>query len=81
MLRYTSRLPSLYQEAFVAGIKENKSDFLSSDWEIRAKLMDSISLLSLCTSEESENRPNTINNIKAILIETIHALKKEDVFL
>lgn len=67
MLRYAPQLPSFYQESFVQGIKDMNPSFLPQDWEIRAKLVDILSLLSLCSSENKEHRPLMVQDVKTIL--------------
>ncbi len=70
MLRYASHLPAIYQDTFIAGIRDGNFALLQDDWRLRTKLADMLSLLSICASEGSEQRLNMVRDIKTILCNT-----------
>lgn len=70
MLRFAHHLPSPFQNSFIQGIHEANPSLLAPDWEIRAKLVDLLSLLSLCLSNSPHSRPRMFKNIKELLIHT-----------
>lgn len=67
MLRYAPQLPAFYQRSFINGIKDANASLLPSDWELRAKLADMLSLLSLLASEDAEQRFEMVEDVKSLL--------------
>ena len=72
MLRYAHKLPNYFQASFVQGIKDSNPLLLNQDWEVRAKLVDIVCLLSNPRSK----RPNMFNDIKKLLIHTCQFLNQ-----
>lgn len=74
MLRFAHHLLSPFQSSFIQGINEGNPSLLAPDWEIRAKLVDLLNLLSLCLSSSLHSRPRMFKDIKEILIYTSQVL-------
>ncbi|MEN8237199.1 MAG: phosphotransferase, partial [Pseudomonadota bacterium] len=77
MLRYAHRLPKCFQDSFVRGIQEGNPQLLSSDWEVRAKLIDLVCLLSLCAANPPDKRPQMYGDIKNLLQRTCEFLGRQ----
>lgn len=70
MLRYAHKLPPFFQNSFIQGIKDSNPSLLDQNWEVRAKLVDILCLLSLCASSSFQKRPIMFEDIKALFIHT-----------
>lgn len=70
MLRFAHKLPAYYQLAFLRGIEDAHHDLLDSQWELKAKLMDVLSLVSLCASSDRTTRPRMFADVEGLLWHT-----------
>ena len=69
-LRYAHKLPSDYEQGFIAGIESNGFK-LPSNWKLQAKLMDLLCLLHLLHYNPIESRPNLNHDVVALITHTI----------
>lgn len=74
MLRYSHKVPNYFQTSFMDGIKDSNLSLLNPDWEARVKLVDILSLLSLCDSNSIHTRPMMFEDIKELLTNTCEFL-------
>ncbi|MCS5709852.1 phosphotransferase [Candidatus Berkiella aquae] len=65
-LRYSHRLPRIYQDSFIQGI-EDKAESLPAHWQTRIKLKELICLLSLLYDNRHQTRPNMKKDVKRLL--------------
>ena len=70
-LRYSHRLPMIYEEKFIGGIT-SEGDLLPKDWKKSAKLLDIISLLSVLSTNTGSERPKLNQDILSLLQYTVH---------
>ena len=74
MLRYAYKLPKYFQASFIQGVKDSNPSLLNHDWEACAKLIDMVSLLSLCADNAQHKRPMMFEDVKGLLIHTCQFL-------
>lgn len=70
MLRYSHKLPSSYETAFIAGIRQAGLD-LPPSWKQCAKLMDVLCLLQLAHSNPQRSRPILNSDAQELISHTI----------
>lgn len=69
-LRYSHKLPTIYEEKFINGIM-SEGETLPENWKKSAKLMDIICLLSLLYWNPKNERPNLNNDVVSLLKYTV----------
>lgn len=70
-LRYSHKLPKIYEEKFIEGIVSDGNP-LPQNWKKSAKLMDIICLLSLLYWNPKNERPNLNKDVVSLLKDTIN---------
>ncbi len=74
-LRYSHKLPEIYERRFIDGILfEGKP--LPPDWKKSSKLLDILSLLSVLDSKTSIDRPNLTKDIITLFNDTMNHWKR-----
>lgn len=69
-LRYSHKLPTIYEEKFIEGIV-SEGDALPQNWKKSAKLMDIICLLSLLYWNPKNERPKLNQDVVSLLQHTV----------
>lgn len=70
MVRYSHKLPSSYETAFINGIRQGGLE-LSFSWKRHAKLMDLLCLLQLAHSNPKHKRPIINSNVRELISNTL----------
>jgi Ser/Thr protein kinase RdoA (MazF antagonist) len=70
-LRYSHKIPSYYEESFIAGIETN-GFHLPTNWKKQAKLMDLLCLVQLIHYNPATKRPNANRDVVSLIADTIH---------
>lgn len=70
MLRYAHRLPSYYENSFIAGIIEHGAP-LPTNWKKQTKLMDLLCLLQLLQTNPSRVRPKANRDVVSLITDTV----------
>lgn len=72
MLRFSHKLPSYYEKAFIAGL-EQKGLKLPQDWKKYARLIDLLSLLQLLRFNSKDTRPKLNSDVKTLINYTLNS--------
>lgn len=75
MIRYSHKLPSEYERAFINGFESNNIH-LPTDWKKKAKLMDLICLLNLLYYNPKNERPIMNYDVSSLITYTIDNFEK-----
>jgi aminoglycoside phosphotransferase (APT) family kinase protein len=69
-LRYSHKLPSYYEESFIAGIEANGFQ-LPATWKKQAKLMDLLCLLQLAQLNPSTEKPRLNKDVVSLIADIV----------
>ena len=69
-LRYSYKLPEIYESSFINGII-SEGNALPEHWKKSAKLMDIICLLSLLYWNPKKDRPNLSADVASLIQNTL----------
>lgn len=75
MLRYSHKLPPVYESSFIRSIEDAGAP-LPSDWKKQAKLLDLISLLQLLNDNPAEQRPYLNRDVVRLITHTVNNFTK-----